>query len=57
MVLAVMFLAVAVLCALAVFREIKSKNMFAVAFAGVSTLVFAWFSLMTLLSPLFTQAQ
>ncbi|SDK54980.1 DUF2759 domain-containing protein [Sediminibacillus albus] len=53
MVLALMLLVVAILCALAVFRELKAKNMFAVAFAGLSTLVFGWFSIMTIWAELF----
>ncbi|WP_420809397.1 DUF2759 domain-containing protein [Aquibacillus halophilus] len=51
--LAIIFLVVAILCAIAVLRELKTKNFFAVAFAGASTLVFGWFSIMTLFSPLF----
>ncbi|MDL4841551.1 DUF2759 family protein [Aquibacillus rhizosphaerae] len=53
MVLAVLFLVVTILCAIAVFRELKTKNFFAVGFAGISTLVFGFFSIATLLSPLF----
>jgi uncharacterized membrane protein len=56
MVLAIMLLVVAILCAFAVIRELKTKNFFAVAFAGVSALVFGWFSIMTLIAPLFEQA-
>ncbi|MDC3415515.1 DUF2759 domain-containing protein [Aquibacillus salsiterrae] len=51
--LAIMLLLVAILCATAVFRELKTKNLFAVAFAGISTLVFGWFSVMTIMSELF----
>ncbi|UFT97774.1 DUF2759 domain-containing protein [Radiobacillus kanasensis] len=54
MVLAVMLLVVTILCAIAVFRELKSKNLFAVAFAGASTLAFGWFSVMTIYAELFT---
>ncbi|MDC3413396.1 DUF2759 domain-containing protein [Aquibacillus sp. 3ASR75-11] len=57
MVLAVMLLVVAILCAAAVIREFKTRNFFAVAFAGVSALVFGWFSIMTLIEPLISQAQ
>lgn len=53
MVLAVMLLIVTALCAWATVRELKEKNMFAVAFAGISVLVFGFFSVATLLSPLF----
>lgn len=53
MVLAVMMLLVTILCAWAVYRELKAKNAFAVVFAGISVLVFGFFSLATLFSPLF----
>ncbi|WP_369793208.1 DUF2759 domain-containing protein [Halobacillus sp. BBL2006] len=50
---AILLLIVAILCVLAVFREIKSKNFFAVLFAAVSALMFGWFSVMTIYSNLF----
>ncbi|MBM7569672.1 putative membrane protein [Aquibacillus albus] len=50
--MAIILLVVAVLCLVAVFRELKAKNFFAVGFAGISTLVFGWFSIMTILSEL-----
>ncbi|KGP72956.1 DUF2759 family protein [Pontibacillus yanchengensis] len=50
MTLAIMMLFVTILCAVAVFRELKTKNLFAVAFAGISTLVFGFFSIMTIIS-------
>ncbi|QTM99822.1 DUF2759 family protein [Sediminibacillus dalangtanensis] len=53
MVLAILLLIVAILCAVAVLRELKAKNMFAVLFAGLSTLVFGWFSIMTVWAELF----
>ncbi|MFD1018742.1 DUF2759 domain-containing protein [Thalassobacillus hwangdonensis] len=53
LVTAIIILLVAILCVLAVFREVKNKNFFAVAFAGVSALIFGWFSIMTLYSNLF----
>ncbi|UOQ47456.1 DUF2759 domain-containing protein [Gracilibacillus caseinilyticus] len=50
-------LVVTILCALAVFRELKKQNMFGVAFAGLATLVFGFFSIATLywelIHPLF----
>ncbi|KGX88872.1 DUF2759 family protein [Pontibacillus litoralis] len=51
MVLAIMLLLVTILCIIAFFRELKTRNFFAVAFAGVSTLAFGFFSIMTLISP------
>ncbi|MGI8316149.1 DUF2759 family protein [Halobacillus mangrovi] len=53
MVTAILLLLVAILCVLAVFREMKSKNFFAVLFAAVSALMFGWFSIMTIYSNLF----
>ncbi|SDH34336.1 DUF2759 domain-containing protein [Alteribacillus bidgolensis] len=48
MALGVMLLVVAVLCGIATIREIKRRNFFAVGFAGISFLVFGWFSIMTI---------
>ncbi|MCT2537555.1 DUF2759 domain-containing protein [Aquibacillus koreensis] len=48
MVLAVLFLLIAILCVIAVFRELKSQNFFAVGFAGISTLVFGFFAIATM---------
>ncbi|SDI95539.1 DUF2759 family protein [Salimicrobium halophilum] len=53
MVTAILLLLVTILCLAAVFREIKTKNFFAVAFAMVSALVFGWFSVMTIYANLF----
>lgn len=52
MVLAILFLLVAVLCVVAVLREFKAKNFFALGFAGISALVFGWFSVMTIFSSI-----
>ncbi|GGC91665.1 hypothetical protein GCM10007216_22960 [Thalassobacillus devorans] len=53
MVTAIILLLVAILCVLAVFRELKTKNFFAVMFAGASALIFGWFSVMTIYVRLF----
>ncbi|MBH0229866.1 DUF2759 domain-containing protein [Halobacillus yeomjeoni] len=53
MVTAIILLFVAILCVIAVFREMKTKNFFAVMFAAVSALMFGWFSIMTIYSNLF----
>jgi hypothetical protein len=53
MALAIMLLVVTVLCIFAVFRELKERNIFAVGFAGISTLVFGWFSVMTIYAEIF----
>ncbi|RKD72978.1 MULTISPECIES: DUF2759 domain-containing protein [Sinobaca] len=50
MAIGITLLIVAILCALAVVREIKRRNFFAVGFAGVAFLVFGWFSVMTIIS-------
>ncbi|UOQ93731.1 DUF2759 domain-containing protein [Halobacillus shinanisalinarum] len=53
MVTAIILLLVTILCVCAVFREIKTKNFFAVLFAAASALVFGWFSVMTIYANLF----
>ncbi|MFC7060622.1 DUF2759 family protein [Halobacillus seohaensis] len=53
MVTAILLLLVTIFCVIAVFREIKTKNFFAVLFAGVSALMFGWFSIMTIYTNLF----
>ncbi|WP_208588435.1 DUF2759 domain-containing protein [Gracilibacillus suaedae] len=55
--LAFIILLVTILCVIAVVRELKSQNMFGVAFAAISALVFGFFSIATLywelIRPLF----
>ncbi|MBA2173603.1 DUF2759 domain-containing protein [Halobacillus locisalis] len=53
MVTAIILLIVAILCVIAVFRELKTKNFFAVLFAAASALMFGWFSVMTIYANLF----
>ncbi|MFD2925966.1 MULTISPECIES: DUF2759 domain-containing protein [Halobacillus] len=53
MVTAIILFLVTILCVCAVFREIKTKNFFAVLFAAASALVFGWFSVMTIYANLF----
>ncbi|PBB04701.1 MULTISPECIES: DUF2759 domain-containing protein [Salimicrobium] len=53
MVTAILFLLVAILCVVAIFREIKTKNFLAVAFSLISAAVFGWFSVMTIYANLF----
>lgn len=50
MFLAIVFLLVAVLCAVAIARELRRKNLLAVIFASLSFLVFGFFSVATILS-------
>jgi uncharacterized membrane protein len=49
-VLLIIFALVTLVCLVAVFRELKRKNIFAVGFAGLSALVFGWFTIMTIYS-------
>ncbi|WP_240378105.1 DUF2759 domain-containing protein [Bacillus piscicola] len=48
MAIGIMFLVATILCAVATIREIKRRNFFAVGFAGISFLVFGFFSIMTI---------
>ncbi|SFL67817.1 DUF2759 domain-containing protein [Salibacterium qingdaonense] len=41
-------LVVAILCGVATIREIKRRNFLGFGFAGLSLLVFGWFSIMTI---------
>ncbi|MGP4072478.1 DUF2759 domain-containing protein [Piscibacillus sp. B03] len=52
MVLGIIFLFVAILSFIAVFRELKRRNVLAILFAGASAAVFGWFSVMTIYSEL-----
>lgn len=54
MALAILLLLVAIFCAIAVVRELRNKNFFAVIFAGLSVAVFGWFSIKTIVSILTT---
>ncbi|WP_102027031.1 DUF2759 domain-containing protein [Salirhabdus sp. Marseille-P4669] len=53
MVVAILLFIATILCILAIFREAKQRNFFAVGFAGISTLVFGWFSVMSIIHELF----
>ncbi|HLR01133.1 MAG TPA: DUF2759 family protein [Virgibacillus sp.] len=48
MVLAILFLLVALLAVVSVVRQLKHKNMFALAFSAVAALSFGFFSIMTM---------
>ncbi|OZM57668.1 DUF2759 domain-containing protein [Lottiidibacillus patelloidae] len=41
---------ITIVCLIAVFRELKRKNFLAVGFAGLSFIVFGWFTVMTIIS-------
>ncbi|HLQ71193.1 MAG TPA: DUF2759 family protein [Bacillota bacterium] len=48
MVLAILLLLVALLAVVSVFRQLKHKNMFALAFSAIAALSFGFFSVMTM---------
>lgn len=48
MVLGIIFLAVTILAIISIFRQMKHKNILAIIFAGLTVLVFGFFSIMTL---------
>lgn len=49
MVLAIIFLIVTIVCAVSVVRQLKYKNLFALAFSAIATLVFGFFSIRTII--------
>ncbi|MBP3952336.1 DUF2759 domain-containing protein [Bacillus suaedae] len=54
MFLSIILLIVALISAVAIIREVRRKNFFAVGFAGISFVVFGWFSIATIISILTT---
>jgi len=52
MVIGVIFLIIAVLCLLAIFREGKKHNFFGAGYALIACVVLGWFSIMTLIDVL-----
>lgn len=50
MVTAIIFLAIALVCAAGIVREVRRKNFFAVGFAGITFVVFGWFSIATIIA-------
>lgn len=46
--LSITFLIIALICAVAIFREMRRANFFAVGFAGISFVVFGWFAIATI---------
>ncbi|WP_100010660.1 DUF2759 family protein [Lentibacillus sediminis] len=51
-VLALLFLAVALLAVISVVRQMKFKNLFALGFSAITALVFGFFSIATIISVL-----
>lgn len=51
-VLALIFLAVALLAVISIIRQMKYKNLFALGFSAVTALVFGFFSIATIISVL-----
>lgn len=52
MVLAIIFLIVALLSVVSLLRQIKIKNILAIAFSGLAALSFGFFSVMTIICKL-----
>ncbi|MFD1850278.1 DUF2759 family protein [Oceanobacillus bengalensis] len=51
-VLAVLFLLVAILAVISVVRQLKFKNLFALLFSGLTAVAFGFFSIATLISEI-----
>ncbi len=47
MALAIIFLLITLLALVAIFRELRKKNMLGFVFAIITVVVFGWFSIMT----------
>ncbi|GGE46795.1 hypothetical protein GCM10011391_27050 [Pullulanibacillus camelliae] len=52
MVIGVIFLIIAILCLLAIFREAKRRNFFGAGYALITCVVLGWFSIMTIIDVL-----
>lgn len=52
MAMVIIFLLVTLLCIVATLRELRTKNILAVGLAGLSVLVFGWFTIMTFIAIL-----
>ncbi|HLS08035.1 DUF2759 family protein [Lentibacillus sp.] len=52
MVLAIIFLLVALLAVVSVVRQIKFKNLFALGFSAIAVLVFGFFSIATIVTEI-----
>lgn len=53
MVIGVIFLIIAILCLIAIFRAIKTRNFFGAVYSLIAFLVLGWFSVMTLYDIIF----
>nr|WP_067730413.1 DUF2759 family protein [Oceanobacillus damuensis] len=51
-VLAIVFLFVAVLAVVSVIRQLRYKNLFALVFSGITALAFGFFSIATIISTI-----
>ncbi|WP_096201228.1 DUF2759 domain-containing protein [Bacillus sp. FJAT-45350] len=54
MFMAINMILVAIFCAFGLLKSLKTKNFFAVGFAGLSLAVFGWFGVMTLFDVITT---
>lgn len=48
--LVIIFALVTIFCAISTVRSLANKNVLAIGFAGISTLVFGWFTVMTIIA-------
>jgi di/tricarboxylate transporter len=51
-ILGIIFLLVAILAVVSVIRQLKFKNMFALAFSGLTALAFGFFAVATIISEI-----
>jgi hypothetical protein len=49
----ILTLLIAILCLIAVFRQLKVRNFFGAGYAAISTLVFGWFAVMSIVDHIF----
>jgi len=48
MIVGIIFLIIAILCLIAIFREVKRRNFFGAVYALIAFAVLGWFSIMTI---------
>ncbi|MGV3488845.1 MAG: DUF2759 family protein [Tuberibacillus sp.] len=53
MVIGLIFLVIAILCLVSIFRAFKVRNMFGAVYSLIAFLVLGWFSVMTLYDVIF----
>lgn len=50
-------LLIAILCVLGLIKSFKNRNYLAVGYAAIASLVFGWFSIMTIINSLFPEEE